>query len=218
MKKFIILAVMAVTVNTANAQLGDLLKNVATSAASSAATAATGSSTVGNIVANLLGTATVNENTLVGTWTYSQPAVVFESEEVLKNIASTAASAKIEKTLQNQLTKLGFTPGKISITFNKDKTGSLTYNANTNKSLPFTWSVNGHDLSLRLGGQLISQLSKEFILNVKITGNTLQVAADASKLMELVQQILGNTNSTLSVISSMIKNVNGLYLGLKYTK
>lgn len=218
MKKFIILAVMAVTVNTANAQLGDLLKNVATSAASSAATAATGSSTVGNIVANLLGTATVNENTLVGTWTYSQPAVVFESEEVLKNIASTAASAKIEKTLQNQLNKLGFTPGKISITFNKDKTGSLTYNANTNKSLPFTWSVNGHDLSLRLGGQLISQLSKEFILNVKITGNTLQVAADASKLMELVQQILGNTNSTLSVISSMIKNVNGLYLGLKYTK
>ncbi len=218
MKKFIILAIMAVTVNTANAQLGDLLKNVATSAASSAATAATGSSTVGNIVANLLGTATVNENTLVGTWTYSQPAVVFESEEVLKNIASTAASAKIEKTLQNQLTKLGFTPGKISITFNKDKTGSLTYNAKTNKSLPFTWSVNGHDLSLRLGGQLISQLSKEFILNVKITGNTLQVAADASKLMELVQQILGNTNSTLSVISSMIKNVNGLYLGLKYTK
>ena len=218
MKKFIILAVMAVTVNTANAQLGDLLKNVATSAASSAATAATGSSTVGNIVANLLGTATVNENTLVGTWIYSQPAVVFESEEVLKNIASTAASAKIEKTLQNQLTKLGFTPGKISITFNKDKTGSLTYNAKTNKSLPFTWSVNGHDLSLRLGGQLISQLSKEFILNVKITGNTLQVAADASKLMELVQQILGNTNSTLSVISSMIKNVNGLYLGLKYTK
>lgn len=218
MKKFIILAIMAVTVNTANAQLGDLLKNVATSAASSAATAATGSSTVGNIVANLLGTATVNENTLVGTWTYSQPAVVFESEEVLKNIASTAASAKIEKTLQNQLNKLGFTPGKISITFNKDKTGSLTYNAKTNKSLPFTWSVNGHDLSLRLGGQLISQLSKEFILNVKITGNTLQVAADASKLMELVQQILGNTNSTLSVISSMIKNVNGLYLGLKYTK
>ena len=218
MKKFIILAIMAVTVNTANAQLGDLLKNVATSAASSAATAATGSSTVGNIVANLLGTATVNENTLVGTWTYSQPAVVFESEEVLKNIASTAASAKIEKTLQNQLTKLGFTPGKISITFNKDKTGSLTYNAKTNKSLPFTWSVNGHDLSLRLGGQLISQLSKEFILNVKITGNTLQVAADASKLMELVQQILGNTNSTRSVISSMIKNVNGLYLGLKYTK
>lgn len=218
MKKFIILALMAVSVNSANAQLGDLLKSVATSAASSAATAATGSSTVGDIVANLLGTATVNENTIVGTWTYSQPAVVFESEEVLKNIAATAFSAKVEKSLQDQLVKLGFTPGKISITFNKDKTGSLTYNANTNKSIPFMWSVNGHDLTIRLGGQLISQLSKDFILNVKITGNTLQVAADASKLMELVQQIIGNTNSTLNVISSMMKNVNGLYLGLKYTK
>lgn len=218
MKKFIILALMAVSVNSANAQLGDLLKSVATSAASSAATAATGSSTVGDIVANLLGTATVNENTIVGTWTYSQPAVVFESEEVLKNIAATAFSAKVEKSLQDQLNKLGFTAGKISITFNKDKTGSLTYNANTNKSIPFMWSVNGHDLTIRLGGQLISQLSKDFILNVKITGNTLQVAADASKLMELVQQIIGNTNSTLNVISSMMKNVNGLYLGLKYTK
>ncbi len=218
MKKFILLVIMAVSVNSANAQLGDLLKSVATSAASSAATAATGSSTVGNIVANLLGTITVNENTLVGTWTYSQPAVVFESEEVLKNLASTAASAKIESSLQNQLDKLGFTAGKISITFNQDKTGSLTYNANINKSIPFTWKVSGHDLSLRLGGQLISQLSKEFILNVKITGNTLQVAADASKLMELVQQIIGNTNSSLNIISSMLKNVNGLYLGLKYTK
>ena len=218
MKKLIIMAIVAFTANTAHAQLGDLLKNVATSAASSAATAATGSSTVGDIVANLLGTATVNENTLVGTWTYSQPAVVFESENVLKNIGTTALNSKVESTLQTQLVKLGFTPGKISITFNSDKTGSLTYNANTNKSVPFTWSVSGHDLTLRLGGQLISQLSKEFVLNVKITGNTLQVAADATKLIELIQQIVGNTNSTLSIVSTMLKSVDGLYLGLKYTK
>ena len=70
----------------------------------------------------------------------------------------------------------------------------------------------------QLGGQLISQLSKEFVLNVKITGNTLQVASDASKLIELVQQIVGSSNSTLSVVSSMLKNIDGLYLGLKYTK
>jgi len=209
---------MALIVNSANAQLGGLLKNMATNAASSAATAATGSSTVGNIVANLLGTATVSENTLAGTWTYSQPAVVFESEDVLKNVATTAMSAKVESTLQNQLSKLGFTPGKISITFNNDKTGSLTYNAHSPKSIPFTWHVNGHNLSLKLGGQLISQLSKEFVLNVKITGNTLQVASDASKLIELVQQIVGKSNSTLSIVSSMLKNIDGLYLGLKYTK
>ena len=218
MKKLFALAFMALIVNSANAQLGGLLKNMATSAASSAATTVTGSSVVGDVVANLLGTATVNENTLVGTWIYSQPAVVFESEDVLKNIATTAMSAKVEKTLQNQLTKFGFTPGKISITFNKDKTGSLTYNANSPKSIPFMWSVNGHNLSLKLGGQLISQLSKEFVLNVKITGNTLQVASDASKLIELVQQIVGSSNSTLSVVSSMLKNIDGLYLGLKYTK
>ena len=208
---------MALIVNSANAQLGGLLKNMATNAASSAATAATGS-TVGNIVANLLGTATVSENTLAGTWTYSQPAVVFESEDVLKNVATTAMSAKVESTLQSQLAKFGFTPGKISITFKKDKTGSLTYNANSPKSIPFMWSVNGHNLTLKLGGQLISQLSKEFVLNVKITGNTLQVASDASKLIELVQQIVGSSNSTLSVVSSMLKNIDGLYLGLKYTK
>lgn len=209
---------MAFVANSANAQLSGLLKNMATSAASSAATTVTGSSAVGDIVANLLGTATVNENTLVGTWVYAQPAVVFESEDVLKNIATTAMSSKVEGTLKSQLTKFGFTPGKISITFNKDKTGSLTYNANSPKSIPFVWAVNGHDLSLKLGGQLISQLSKEFILNVKITGNTLQVASDATKLVELVQQIVGSSNSTLSIVSSMLKSVDGLYLGLKYTK
>ena len=85
---------MALIVNSANAQLGGLLKNMATSAASSAATTVTGSSAVGDVVANLLGTATVSENTLVGTWTYSQPAVVFESEDVLKNVATTGSASR----------------------------------------------------------------------------------------------------------------------------
>ena len=54
MKKLFALAFMALIVNSANAQLGGLLKNMATSAASSAATTVTGSSAVGDVVANLL--------------------------------------------------------------------------------------------------------------------------------------------------------------------
>ena len=48
MKKLFALAFMALIVNSANAQLGGLLKNMATSAASSAATTVTGSSAVGD--------------------------------------------------------------------------------------------------------------------------------------------------------------------------
>ena len=76
----------------ANAQLGNILKNVAGTAVSKA----TGNSTAGDVaselIGNLLGTSKVSEKSLVGTWTYSQPCVAFESENVLTSLGSSMVS------------------------------------------------------------------------------------------------------------------------------
>ena len=82
-------------------------------------------SSLGNIVAGLLGTDKVNENSIIGTWTYEQPAVVFESQDLLTNVGAMAASSTVEKKVQTYLDKIGFTKGKVTITFNEDNTGSV---------------------------------------------------------------------------------------------
>ena len=197
----------------ANAQLGDLLKNVA----GEAIIKATGNSTVGNVAAdlvgNLLGTAEVTEKTLVGTWSYSQPCVAFESENVLATLGSSVVSTKVEKTMQNGLTKVGFTSGKVVMTLNEDKTGTIQYNG---KPVNINWAVEGTNLKLTF-----PIINKGVTMNVKQTGGELQVAMKSDKLLTLLNAITqkaGTVNSSLGTLNTLTKNVKGMYMGLKFTK
>ena len=197
----------------ANAQLGDLLKNVAGEAINKA----TGNSTVGNVAAdlvgNLLGTAEVTEKTLVGTWSYSQPCVAFESENVLATLGSSVVSTKVEKTMQNGLTKVGFTSGKVVMTLNEDKTGTIQYNG---KPVNINWAVEGTNLKLTF--PIVNQ---GVTMNVKQTGGELQVAMKSDKLLTLLNAITekaGTVNSSLGTLNTLTKNVKGMYMGLKFTK
>ena len=197
----------------ANAQLGDLLKNVAGEAINKA----TGNSTVGNVAAdlvgNLLGTAEVTEKTLVGTWSYSQPCVAFESENVLATLGSSVVSTKVEKTMQNGLTKVGFTSGKVVMTLNEDKTGTIQYNG---KPVNINWAVEGTNLKLTF-----PIINKGVTMNVKQTGGELQVAMKSDKLLTLLNAITqkaGTVNSSLGTLNTLTKNVKGMYMGLKFTK
>jgi hypothetical protein len=197
----------------ANAQLGDLLKNVAGEAINKA----TGNSTVGNVAAdlvgNLLGTAEVTEKTLVGTWSYSQPCVAFESENVLATLGSSVVSTKVEKTMQNGLTKVGFTSGKVVMTLNENKTGTIQYNG---KPVNINWAVEGTNLKLTF-----PIVNKGVTMNVKQTGGELQVAMKSDKLLTLLNAITekaGTVNSSLGTLNTLTKNVKGMYMGLKFTK
>ena len=199
--------------SNANAQLGDLLKNVAGEAINKA----TGNSTVGNVAAdlvgNLLGTAEVTEKTLVGTWSYSQPCVAFESENVLATLGSSVVSTKVEKTMQNGLTKVGFTSGKVIMTLKEDKTGTIQFNG---KAVDINWTVEETNLKLTF-----PIINKGVTMNVKQTGGELQVAMKSDKLLTLLNAITekaGTVNSSLGTLNTLTKNVKGMYMGLKFTK
>ena len=51
---------------------------------------------------------------LVGTWVYTEPAIVFTSDNILAKAASKIAANKVEKKLQEQLSKYGIQPGTFS--------------------------------------------------------------------------------------------------------
>ena len=78
------------------------------------------------------------------------------------------------------------------------------------------WSLSGTDLTLTF-----PTTQKSVKMNAKVTGGTLQVAMNAEKLLTLVTTVTEKTSSlstTMSTLNSLLKNVNGLYLGLKYTR
>ena len=199
--------------SNANAQLSDILKN----AAGTAVNKATGSSTAGNVAAdllgNLLGTTAISEKNLVGTWTYTQPCVAFESEDLLTSVGSSMISGKVESTMKNGLTKVGFTSGKVVMTLKEDKTGVIKYNG---KGVDVNWAVDGTNLKLTF-----PLLNQGVTMNAKLSGGELQVAMKADKLLALlnaVTQKAGTVNSQLGTLGTLTKNVKGMYMGLKFTK
>ena len=234
MKK-IVLAVMALVslgLSDAKAQdVKDFLKGAASEAIKSAGEKS-GNSTVSgvtNVIANLLGNKTVSQNSLVGTWSYTQPAVAFESKNVLSQLGGTAASSKIEKTLASYLSKIGFTSGKASITFSKDGSGYLSF---ASKKVPFTYSVSGSDVQIKLGSQAVSSTSKisnklgkysTFTMNCKISGGELQLATKSAQLAQFLQKIFSavgkvSSSTAISAVSGLANKVEGVYLGLKFKK
>ena len=213
MLKVALLALGMMVCGNANAQLSNVLKSVAGTAISKA----TGNSTAGDVasdlIGNLLGTSKVSEKSLVGTWTYNQPCVAFESEDVLTTLGSSMVSKKVESTMQKGLTKVGFTSGKVVMTLKEDKTGTIEFNG---KNIIVNWAVDGSNLKLTF-----PIVDKGVTMNAKLTGSELQLAMKADKLLTLLNTITEKTstvNSSLGTLNTLTKNVKGMYMGLKFTK
>ena len=213
MLKVALLALGMMVCGNANAQLSNVLKSVAGTAISKA----TGNSTAGDVasdlIGNLLGTSKVSEKSLVGTWSYNQPCVAFESEDVLTTLGSSMVSKKVESTMQKGLTKVGFTSGKVVMTLKEDKTGTIEFNG---KNIIVNWAVDGSDLKLTF-----PIVDKGVTMNAKLSESELQLAMKADKLLTLLNTITEKTstvNSSLGTLNTLTKNVKGMYMGLKFTK
>lgn len=208
MMKTALVALMAYALPTAaHAQLSGLLKN--------AASAVTGSNTTGSVVSslvgNLLGTNKVSEKNLVGTWTYTEPCVVMESDDVLSNLGGAIATNKLVKNQKKLLEKAGFKAGKVVMTLNSDKSGTVTVNG---KTVNCTWGVSGSDLTLTV-------LTRSVKMNTRLNGSELQLAMNADKLLTLVTAVSGKAsglNSNFATLNTLLGKYNGLFLGLKFSK
>lgn len=206
-----LLAIAMATTTSADAQLSNVLKN--------AAGALTGSkdggtvSTAINAVTNLLGKKSVTEKDLIGTWNYSEPCIALESKNVLSKVGGSVASSKAESMLADKLKLIGFTKGKVVMTLNEGGEGSIKVN---NKTQNINWAVNGSNLAITF-----PMTKKTVNMNTNMTGGKLQVAMDSTKMLTLLNTISDKAsavNSNLSAVSSLLKNVDGMYLGLKFTK
>lgn len=191
---------------SANAQsLGDILGAVASSA-----TGTTTDDLVSSITSVFSSSKQANKNSIIGTWEYSEPAIVFQSDNLLTKAGASIAAEKIESQLQTKLSKYGIKPGALTMTFNEDGSFTETLGA---KTMNGQWKVSNSKLYITyLGVRTIE-------ITTQISGSKLMFVTNANKLLTLMKT-MGSTssNTSLKTITSLMKSVNGMQAGITLVK
>ena len=151
-----------------------------------------------------------NKNNIIGTWSYTEPAIVFTSDNLLTKVAAKVAANKLENKLQSYMTQYGIKPGTLVLTFNEDGTCTETLNS---KSMKGKWEVKDSKLILTLGG------IKALQITTQIDGKNMQFVTDATKLLKLFKSVgAKSTNKNIKTVTSLMKSVDGMQAGVTLRK
>ena len=167
-----------------------------------------GGDILGTILGSLLG-GTTSQQSLIGTWTYYGPKVVFESENILSQLGGQVVSSNLEQKLGTQLSKMGFSAGKSTLVLNNDGSCTLTLGK---RALTGTYAYDNSTNKLTLTSVLgVGQMT----CTVSVQGNQLYMLFDADKLLSVATSLSSKNTSSLS---SLLQSYTGLKLGWAMTK
>lgn len=195
-------------VSAQNNVLGNILSSVAN-----------GSSASGNTTSNIIsGLTTIFSNSkvatadkIVGTWVYEEPAVVFESSNLLKKAGGSVVSSRIEKRLQTILNKYGITKGNFKMTFYKNGNFTQTIRKKTIKG---TYTIDGKNVKLQYTGGM-----KQVLGTTQLEGNSLLIVMDATKLLKFAGAVGSvSGNSLLKTAGSLLSGMDGMECGVRLKK
>lgn len=205
--KAVLLMALVCSANTAHAQLSDILSNVASKVQSSSNGSSNVLSALGNIITSKL---IPTSSQIVGTWAYQEPAVMFTSSNALKSTASSVITKQIENKLQTYLDKTGIKKGNMSITFESDKTFYVSKGGK--KVATGTYTMSNSEVSLTFKGR-----KTPCKMTPQLDNGTLVVVTDLTKLKTFLEGI-GSNVSQLSTLTSLMKSMDGMKVGIRLSK
>ena len=189
--------------------LGGLLGGGTTTGSSS-----TGSSIISGILNNVIGSATFSQADLCAyTWKYSKPGCAFTSENLLAKAGGEIAASKIEEDLSKYYSKFGFSKSNTYFTFKTDGTFAAKIDG---KSWNGTYTFDEKTHAIQLKGLLLS--ASGFATR---TTNGISLLFEQKKLLTLIKTLskLNLTGSTtMSAVSSIVDNYDGVRIGFEMTK
>ena len=189
--------------------LGGLLGGGTTTGSSS-----TGSSIINGILNNVIGSATFSQADLCAhTWKYSKPGCAFTSENLLAKAGGEIAANKIEEDLSKYYNKFGFSQSNTYFTFKTDGTFAAKIDG---KAWNGTYTFDEKTHAIQLKGLLLS--ASGFATR---TTNGISLLFEQKKLLTLIKTLskLNLTGSTtMSAVSSIVDNYDGVRMGFEMTK
>ena len=200
MKKFLILAVAALTLTTTSAQAQNWLN-----ALKNAATTAIDKVTGGKLTANAL----------YNTWSYNQPGIKLSSStNALSDITASAATSTLQTKMATYYEKVGIKPGACSFVFNEDGTFTSTFGQKTSGGT-FTFNAETNQITLKYDNGLLALGAINAY--AYINGSNLQLLFPMDKLLTLLTT-LGSASSQLSTITSLLDNYDSVKIGFEFSK
>ena len=147
------------------------------------------------------------------TWKYSKPGCAFTSENLLAKAGGEIAASKIEEDLSKYYSKFGFSKSNTYFTFKTDGTFAAKIDG---KSWNGTYTFDEKTHAIHLKGLLLS--ASGFATR---TANGISLLFEQKKLLTLVKTLskLNLTGSTtMSAVSSIVDNYDGVRIGFEMTK
>lgn len=177
----------------------------------SGVTSGSTSSLLGSVLGTFIGT--TNANTIVGTWTYKEPTIQFDSDNLLAKAGGAVAGQSIVNKISPYYEKVGLKAGVAKITLNSDKTCQI---ALSSKTVSGTYEFDSSAGTLTVKG---STGLKLFTAYASVSLSQLALTLDTTNLLSLLQNVGSSSgNTTLSSISSISSSFNGMKTGFLFTK
>lgn len=195
MRRIFITLIALFTISTVNAQGWlDALKKVATEAVDKATDGA------------------LTKIAIVGSWSYSAPAVKLDGEDTLTSLSGSALSATLGSKMESIFAKVGIVEGSCSVTFNEDGTVTMPIKSR-NITGTYTYNNEDHSLTMTLGQEKKVEV-KGFAY---ISGANLQLVFQINKLTDFLVNV-GSSVSSLSTVTNLIKQYENIYLGFEFAR
>ena len=170
--------------------------------------------TVVKILGSVLGQFydTTTKKALVGTWAYEEPAIQFESENLLKQAGGVVASQNVADNLVPYYEKLGFKPDNIILELRKDNTCTYTLGG---QSFEGTYDFDEETKKLTLRTTYFP-LPAAYL---SIVNDQMAMTYDSSKLLSLVQAVaLVSNQSSLNAVSKLADSYDGMKTGFTFAR
>ncbi len=210
-KKSILIGCLAIAM-TAITSCGSMPSTTTGQSAAPATTAPQGISGISGIIGQIIGSVT-GGNTIVGTWTYTEPTVQFESENFLAQAGGAMATQSIVNKIKPYYEKVGIKAGTFTYTFKEDKTCTYTLGG---REFSGTYEYDNKNNTLVITSALGIKVMSAY---VTVSSKNLAVTFDSSKLLTLAQTIGAKSNNqTISGLTTLSQSFNGMKTGFLFVR
>ena len=167
---------------------------------------------IGNFVNNAVANKNFSVDDLVGSWSYTSPAVSFQSDNALKKIGGAGAATAVEDKLEPYYKRLGFNRTSLEVDAEHNftlKMGVLT--------LKGTIEKDEEDQMLVFHFNAFGKVSLGSVkANATKAGFTLNLTFDATRLVQILTKVSSVLNSSaLNTLTSLLNSYDGIYIGFK---
>ena len=156
---------------------------------------------------------TTTKKSLVGDWTYAEPAIQFETQSFLDKAGGVVASQTVADNISPYFNILGFKQGNLSISLREDNTCTYTLGGKTYQG---TYDYDDENKKITLKTPLFP-LPAAYI---SVAEDQMALTFDSSKILTLIQALglVSKDQTPVSAVSTLASSYDGMKTGFTFVK